>query len=91
MEDQESVIPEYPDKGRGKQRIGPGLGKEYPAVPGLFEEDALRPGVEVVVVPDQVDLSVFQVEVMGDALGQGVVDRLVGEQEILVDSREVDE
>ena len=90
MENQEAVGAEQPDKRRGEQRIGPGLGEKYLAVPGFFEEDALRPGVKVMVIPGQVLPGIFQVKVVRDALRQSVVDGLVGEQEVLVHDREVD-
>ena len=64
--------------------------KIFPSAPPL-EEDALRAGVDVLIIPDEVLFRVLEVPVEGDALGHGEIDRLVGEEEVPVHGRQVDE
>jgi hypothetical protein len=90
VKDQKAVISEDSDKRSGTKGVGPGLGEEKLIVLGPFQVDPLGAGREIMIVAGQVLFGVFQVAVVGDALGQSVINSLVGEQEVIVDGGEVD-
>jgi hypothetical protein len=91
VKNEEAVIPEDSDERSGEQGISPRFGIENFIVLGFFQEDALRTGIEIVIVADQVLFCIFKVAVVGNTLSHSIIDRLVGKQEIAVDGREVDE
>ena len=90
VKDQEAVGPEDPDEGSGEQRIGPGFGViDLPSGPAL-EKNALGPGFEPPVITDEVLTRILQVEIVGQAVGQGEINGLVGREKVLVDDGQVD-
>lgn len=91
MKDGEAVHIEDADNGGGEKGIGPGVDKKDRADRAFRKEDPVGAVVNVPVVAEEVLLGEFQITVVRDAPDHDEVDSLIGEKEVALYSREVDE
>jgi hypothetical protein len=79
MEDQKSIYPKYFIERGSKKRISEGLGVKDLPHPALFKKDSHGPGINILVIADEVFFGVFKIHVLGQALGHGIIGSLIGE------------
>jgi len=90
VKNKKTVGSKQTEKRGGAERVKERFGEEYFVLFSLFEKNPHGTGVDIFIITDEVPFRVFDIEIMGETLGHGVVNGFIGEEKILLDIGEIE-